>query len=188
MKGRERKEKSLLILDEIGRGTSTFDGLSIAWAVLEYIADEKQIGAKTLFATHYHELSELEGKLPGVKNYCIAVQEQGEDIVFLRKIQRGGADHSYGVQVAKLAGLPHKVIRRSGQILKQLNAADITKKAKKIAAESKENAEESAKQIDMFSVGENQMIDEISKLDVMTMTPIEALQKLFELQKKARGM
>ncbi len=180
--------KSLLILDEIGRGTSTFDGLSIAWAVLEYIADEKQIGAKTLFATHYHELSELEGKLPGVKNYCIAVQEQGEDIVFLRKIQRGGADHSYGVQVAKLAGLPHKVIRRSGQILKQLNAADITKKAKKIAAESKENAEESAKQIDMFSVGENQMIDEISKLDVMTMTPIEALQKLFELQKKARGM
>ncbi len=180
--------KSLLILDEIGRGTSTFDGLSIAWAVLEYIADAKQLGAKTLFATHYHELSELEGKLSGVKNYCIAVQEVGEDIIFLRKIKRGGADHSYGVQVAKLAGLPPKVIRRSGQILKQLNAADITKKAKKIAVESKENSEEAAKQIDMFSIGENVMIDEISKLDVMSMTPIEALQTLFELQKKAKGL
>ena len=180
-------EKSLLILDEIGRGTSTFDGLSIAWAVLEYIADTKQIGAKTLFATHYHELTELEGKLSGVKNYCIAVQEQGEDIIFLRKIQRGGADHSYGVQVAKLAGLPRRVIKRSGQILKQLNAADIVKKTKKIAIESKEVLEE-AKQVDMFSIKENQMIDEISKLDVMAMTPIEALQTLFELQKKAKGL
>ncbi len=180
--------KSLLILDEIGRGTSTFDGLSIAWAVLEYIADIKQIGAKTLFATHYHELSELEGKLSGVKNYCIAVQEQGEDIIFLRKIQRGGADHSYGVQVARLAGLPNKVIRRSGQILKQLNAADITKKAKKIAVESKEQAEETAKQIDMFHIAETQLADEILKLDVMAMTPIDALQTLFELQKKAKGL
>ncbi|MBQ5709214.1 MAG: DNA mismatch repair protein MutS, partial [Anaerotignum sp.] len=180
--------KSLLILDEIGRGTSTFDGLSIAWAVLEYIADTKQIGAKTLFATHYHELSELEGKLSGVKNYCIAVQEQGEDIIFLRKIQRGGADHSYGVQVARLAGLPNKVIRRSGQILKQLNAADITKKAKKIAVESKEQQEETAKQIDMFNMAETQLADELCKLDVMAMTPIEALQTLFELQKKAKGM
>ena len=106
-------KKSLLILDEIGRGTSTFDGLSIAWAVMEYIADKKQIGAKTLFATHYHELTELEGKLSGVKNYCITVQEQGEDIIFLRKIKRGGADHSYGVQVARLAGLPQKVIKKS---------------------------------------------------------------------------
>lgn len=180
--------KSLLILDEIGRGTSTFDGLSIAWAVLEYIADTKQIGAKTLFATHYHELSELEGKLSGVKNYCIAVQEQGEDIIFLRKIQRGGADHSYGVQVARLAGLPNKVIRRSGQILKQLNAADITKKAKQIAVESKEQQEETAQQMDMFHIAETQLADEISKLDVMAMTPIEALQTLFELQKKAKGL
>ena len=178
----------LLILDEIGRGTSTFDGLSIAWAVLEYIADTKQIGAKTLFATHYHELSELEGKLSGVKNYCIAVQEQGEDIIFLRKIQRGGADHSYGVQVARLAGLPNKVIRRSGQILKQLNAADITKKAKQIAVESKEQQEETAQQMDMFHIAETQLADEISKLDVMAMTPIEALQTLFELQKKAKGL
>ena len=178
----------LLILDEIGRGTSTFDGLPIAWAVLEYIADTKQIGAKTLFATHYHELSELEGKLSGVKNYCIAVQEQGEDIIFLRKIQRGGADHSYGVQVARLAGLPNKVIRRSGQILKQLNAADITKKAKQIAVESKEQQEETAQQMDMFHIAETQLADEISKLDVMAMTPIEALQTLFELQKKAKGL
>lgn len=180
--------KSLLILDEIGRGTSTFDGLSIAWAVLEYIADRKQIGAKTLFATHYHELTELEGKISGVKNYCIAVQEQGEDIIFLRKIQRGGADHSYGVQVARLAGLPARVTRRSGQILKQLNAADITKKTRKIAVESKEVLEEEYKQVDMFSIKENQMIDEIGKLDVMAMTPIEALQKLFDLQKKAKGL
>ncbi|MBM6828512.1 DNA mismatch repair protein MutS [Anaerotignum lactatifermentans] len=180
--------KSLLILDEIGRGTSTFDGLSIAWAVLEYVADPKVIGAKTLFATHYHELSELEGKLAGVKNYCVAVQEQGEDIIFLRKIKRGGADHSYGVQVARLAGLPNKVIKRSNQILKQLNAADITKKAKRIAAESREQAEETAQQVDMFHLEETQMLEEIKKLDIMAMTPMEALQKLFDLQKRAKGM
>lgn len=180
--------KSLLILDEIGRGTSTFDGLSIAWAVLEYIADTKHVGAKTLFATHYHELTELEGKLAGVKNYCIAVQEQGEDIIFLRKIQRGGADHSYGVQVARLAGLPPKVIKRSNQILKQLNAADITKKAKKIAVESQEQQEETVQQVNMFNMGEMQLTEELKQLDVMAMTPIEALQKLFDLQKKAKGM
>lgn len=180
--------KSLLILDEIGRGTSTFDGLSIAWAVLEYITDKKQIGAKTLFATHYHELTELEGKLIGVKNYCISVKEQGEDIIFLRKINRGGADHSYGIQVARLAGLPQKVIKRSNEILKQLNAADITKKAKKIAKESKEQSEEIGKQIDVFSIKETQMIEEINKIDVMALTPIEALQVLFDLQKKAKGL
>ena len=123
-----------------------------------------------------------------MKNYCIAVQEQVEDIIFLRKIQRGGADHSYGVQVARLAGLPNKVIRRSGQILKQLNAADITKKAKQIAVESKEQQEETAQQMDMFHIAETQLADEISKLDVMAMTPIEALQTLFELQKKAKGL
>lgn len=179
--------RSLLILDEIGRGTSTFDGLSIAWAVLEYIADTKHIGAKTLFATHYHELSELEGQLAGVKNYCIAVQEQGEDILFLRKIQRGGADHSYGVQVAKLAGLPPKVIRRSNQILKKLNAADITKKAKKIAVESAEQQEE-VQQVDMFTMSETLISDELKQMDIMAMTPMEALQKLFDLQKKAKGI
>ena len=180
--------RSLLILDEIGRGTSTFDGLSIAWAVLEFIADTKNLGAKTLFATHYHELTELEGKLAGVKNYCIAVQEQGEDIIFLRKIQCGGADHSYGIQVARLAGLPTKVIKRSGQILKQLNAADITKKAKKIAVESKEQAEEQARQVDMFTMGETLLTEELKALDVMAMTPMEALQKLFDLQNKAKGL
>jgi len=118
-------EHSLLILDEIGRGTSTFDGLSIAWSVLEYISG--RIGAKTLFATHYHELTELEGKLPGVKNYCVGVQEDGEDIIFLRKIMRGGADHSYGIQVARLAGLPSDVLERSREIYDELNNADITR-------------------------------------------------------------
>lgn len=185
---KEATENSLVILDEIGRGTSTYDGLSIAWAVAEYIADKEKCGAKTLFATHYHELTELEGKLAGVKNYCIAVQEQGEDIIFLRKIQRGGADHSYGIQVARLAGLPTKVIKRSGQILKQLNAADITKKAKKIAVESKEQAEEQARQVDMFTMGETLLTEELKALDVMAMTPMEALQKLFDLQNKAKGL
>ena len=180
--------KSLLILDEIGRGTSTFDGLSIAWSVLEYIADKKQVGAKTLFATHYHEISELEGKLKGVKNYCITVKEQGEDIVFLRKIVRGGADHSYGIQVARLAGLPGKVIKRASAILKQLNAADITKKAKKLAVESKNNNEETAKQVDMFTMKETAIIDEINKIDVMSLTPIQAIQTLYDLQNKTKGM
>ncbi len=181
-------KRSLLILDEIGRGTSTFDGLSIAWAVLEYISDTKQLGAKTLFATHYHELTELEGKLPGVKNYCITVKEEGEDIIFLRKIKRGGADHSYGVQVARLAGLPNKVIKRANAILKKLNAADITKKTKKLADEAKEASEEMAVQIDMFNVQETQIIDEINKIDVMALTPIQALQTLFDLQNKIKGM
>ena len=179
---------SLLILDEIGRGTSTFDGLSIAWSVLEYITDKNKIGAKTLFATHYHELTELEGKLSGIKNYCISVKENGDDIIFLRKIKRGGADHSYGIQVARLAGLPNMVIKRSKEILKQLNAADITKKAKKIAEESKNSMTDTASQLDMFNIKENQILDELDKLDIMSMSPIEALQKLFELQKKSRGM
>ena len=180
--------KSLIILDEIGRGTSTFDGLSIAWAVMEYIADKKQIAAKTLFVTLYHELTELEGKLPGVKNYCITVKEEGEDIIFLRKIKRGGADHSYGIQVARLAGLPNKVIKRSTAILKKLNAADIAKKTRKLADEAKEAAEEEAVQIDMFNIKENQIIDDINKIDVMSLTPIQALQTLFDLQNKIKGM
>ncbi len=180
--------KSLLILDEIGRGTSTFDGLSIAWSVLEYIADKKQVGAKTLFATHYHEISELEGKLEGVKNYCITVQEKGDDVVFLRKIVRGGADHSYGVQVAKLAGLPPKVIKRAKAILKKLNAADITKKAKHIATEAKINAADEPKQVDMFTMNETKIIDEINSINVMNLTPIEALQVLYDLQNKTKGM
>jgi len=179
--------KSLLILDEIGRGTSTFDGLSIAWAVLEYITDKKLIGAKTLFATHYHEITELEGKLSGVKNYCITVQEHNDDIVFLRKIVRGGADNSYGIQVGKLAGLPKKVISRAHDILRQLNTADITKKAKKLSKQAAQQPELTP-QMDMFSMKETQIIDEINKIDVMKLTPIEALQALYDLQSKAKGM
>lgn len=181
-------QRSLLILDEIGRGTSTFDGLSIAWAVLEYIVDQKQIGAKTLFATHYHELTELEGKLQGIKNYCISVKEEGENIIFLRKIIQGGADHSYGVQVARLAGLPTKVIRRAQEILKQLNAADINKKTKRIANEAKEASEQVGDQMDIFHAEENRLADEIAKIDIMALSPIEALQILFDLQKKAKGL
>ena len=123
---RNATKNSLLILDEIGRGTSTFDGLSIAWAVVEYISNSKLLGAKTLFATHYHELTELEGKIDSVHNYCIAVKEQGDDIVFLRKIVKGGADKSYGVQVAKLAGVPDAVINRAKEIARELEEHDLT--------------------------------------------------------------
>ena len=177
---------SLLILDEIGRGTSTFDGLSIAWAVLEYIVDTQKIGAKTLFATHYHELTELEDRLPGVKNYRIAIEEQGEEIIFLRKIQKGSANNSYGIQVAKLAGLPTKVIRRSKEILKQLNDADINKKAEQIAVDSKQEIDDIIQPINYIAMEESEIIDEINDIDVMAITPMQALQILFDLQKKIR--
>ena len=131
---RNATSNSLLILDEIGRGTSTFDGLSIAWAVVEHIANTRLLGAKTLFATHYHELTELQGKLSGVNNYCIAVKEKGDDIVFLRKIVKGGADKSYGIQVAKLAGVPDSVIERAKELVEELSDADITERAKEIEA------------------------------------------------------
>ena len=134
---RNATRNSLLILDEIGRGTSTFDGLSIAWAVVEYISSTKLLGAKTLFATHYHELTELEGAISGVNNYCIAVKEQGDDIVFLRKIVKGGADKSYGIQVAKLAGVPEPVISRAKELVEELSDADITARAKEIASGSR---------------------------------------------------
>ena len=130
---RNATSDSLLILDEIGRGTSTFDGLSIAWAVIEHIADTKLLGAKTLFATHYHELTELEGKLSGVHNYCIAVKEKGDDIVFLRKIVKGGADKSYGIQVARLAGVPESVLARARELVEELSDADITAAVKDLA-------------------------------------------------------
>ena len=132
---RNATKNSLIILDEIGRGTSTFDGLSIAWAVVEYIANTKLLGAKTLFATHYHELTELEGKLDSVNNYCIAVKEQGDDIVFLRKIIKGGADKSYGIQVAKLAGVPETVLNRAKELVEKLSNNDIANKAKEIDVE-----------------------------------------------------
>jgi len=127
----------LLILDEIGRGTSTFDGLSIAWAVIEHISNRKLLGAKTLFATHYHELTELEGKINNVNNYCIAVKEQGDDIVFLRKIVKGGADKSYGIQVAKLAGVPDIVINRAKEIVEQLTDNDIIEKVQNISGSAR---------------------------------------------------
>ena len=133
---RNATSNSLLVLDEIGRGTSTFDGLSIAWAVVEHISNPKLLGAKTLFATHYHELTELEGKLHNVNNYCIAVKEKGDDIVFLRKIVRGGADKSYGIQVAKLAGVPDSVIERAKQIVEELSANDITAVTKNLSVET----------------------------------------------------
>lgn len=169
--------KSLVILDEIGRGTSTFDGLSIAWAVLEYIVDKKKIGSKTLFATHYHELSELEGKIDGVKNYCIDVKESGDDIIFLRNIKRGGANNSYGIQVAKLAGLPEKVIERSNEILKELQSVDIAKNSN---TNSKNNSD------DILNSNEREILEELEKLDIMSMSPIEShelLMKYCELLK-----
>ena len=176
---------SLLILDEIGRGTSTYDGLSIAWAVVEYISNYHRLGAKTLFATHYHELTELEGQLPGVHNYCIAVKEQGDDIVFLRKIMKGGADRSYGIQVAKLAGIPSGVIARANEILAELlDDHDLAGKARKVTTARPKKQSEPA-QLSFFSnPKEQEVIAEIQALDLSNMTPMKALVYLSELQEK----
>ncbi|WP_448903560.1 DNA mismatch repair protein MutS [Eubacterium sp.] len=192
---RNATPKSLLILDEIGRGTSTFDGLSIAWAVVEHICDTKLLGAKTLFATHYHELTELEGTMKGVNNYCISVKEQGDNIVFLRKIVKGGADKSYGIQVAKLAGVPDSVINRAKELVAELSNADITAKAKEIAANMtpgssikgvNDNVE--LHQMSLFdTVKEDDIITEIEELDLGTMTPIDALNHLYKIQNKLRN-
>lgn len=195
---RNATANSLLILDEIGRGTSTFDGLSIAWAVVEYISNPKVLGAKTLFATHYHELTELEGTLDGVNNYCIAVKERGDDIVFLRKIVKGGADKSYGIQVAKLAGVPETVIERAKKLVAELSDADISQKAKDIAQYSKKKEkmneeykkvdELEVKQISLFdTVGNDDIIEEIKNIDIGNMTPIDALNMLYRLQSKAKN-
>ena len=174
--------RSLLILDEIGRGTSTFDGLSIAWAVLEYIADPGRCGAKSLFATHYHELTELEGKLPGIKNYRISVKEVGEDVIFLRRIVRGGADKSFGVQVARLAGLPEDVIKRAKELLKQLEAADINHD---IMADL--NAAEDPQQLTLFgSPAPDDILCTLREMDVNAMTPMDALNALYDLQMRAK--
>ncbi len=188
---RNATSNSLLILDEIGRGTSTFDGLSIAWAVIEHISDKKKLGAKTLFATHYHELTELEGKLPGVRNFCIAVKEKGDDIVFLRKIIRGGADKSYGIQVAKLAGVPTSVLERAKELGDQLTDADIAAKVKNIANNGYANVKEEKTEYRQLSLFDNiktyDVSDEILEMNLSNMTPIEALNTLFELQKKIRS-
>ncbi len=174
--------KSLLILDEIGRGTSTYDGLSIAWAVVEHIA--YNIGAKTLFATHYHELTELEGQLKGVHNYCIAVQELGEDIIFLRKIIPGGADQSYGIQVARLAGLPEEVLKRARTIVDSLNENDIAAVSDKIALQ--EHIEEKMKTIEGITINEEEaeIIAQLKDLDITKITPLEAMNILFEYHNK----
>ncbi|MBQ8299665.1 MAG: DNA mismatch repair protein MutS [Clostridia bacterium] len=173
--------KSLLILDEIGRGTSTFDGLSIAWAVVEHIADKEKIGARTLFATHYHELTELETKIDGVKNYCIAVKEKGEDVIFLRKIIRGGADESYGVHVAKLAGIPNNVTHRANEIMKTLKENNfVNNKAEK----EPKKAYAMQSQFDLFNYKLGEIASEIDKINVNELTPIEALNTLMKLKMK----
>ncbi len=203
-------KKSLLILDEIGRGTSTYDGLSIAWAVVEHIADTKKLGAKALFATHYHELTELEGRLKGVNNYCIAVKEQGESIIFLRKIIKGGADKSYGIQVARLAGLPEEVLKRAAEISEELvkndiiseeifdDAVNTDKKTKKKEKDDnfidgqlsffdeppEEKPVPSAEPV--FSPKYKNVIEELLAMNVQTMTPPDALNVLYRLKEKCR--
>ena len=200
---RNATSNSLLILDEIGRGTSTFDGLSIAWAVVEHIANTRLLGAKTLFATHYHELTELQGKLSGVNNYCIAVKEKGDDIVFLRKIVKGGADKSYGIQVAKLAGVPDSVIERAKELVEELSDADITERAKEIeAAGSAPQAKTATKvrnrpktydQVDMGQMAlfdtakDEDILKELSEMEIASMTPLEALNTLNRLQSKLKN-
>ena len=182
---RNATKDSLLILDEIGRGTSTFDGLSIAWAVVEHISDKKKLGAKTLFATHYHELTELEGRLSGVNNYCIAVKEQGDDIIFLRKIIQGGADKSYGIQVARLAGIPASVTDRAKEIVLQLIDADIAAKAREIASEEGaclSGPEETPKVVEEAASPDQMVIAQIAALDLARLTPLEAINLLYQYQ------
>ena len=171
--------QSLIILDEVGRGTSTFDGMSIARAVIEYI--DKKIHAKTLFATHYHELTDLEKKSDKIKNFCVAVKERGSEVIFLRRIQEGGADKSYGIQVAKLAGLPKSVMKRAEEILSEMESSsqNFSVADKKISQQK--NSSESSQNIFV-----SQGLEELLKIDVMTLTPIEALNKLYELQNNAR--
>ncbi len=189
---RNATANSLLILDEIGRGTSTFDGLSIAWAVIEHISNRKFLGAKTLFATHYHELTELEGKMSNVNNYCIAVKEKGDDIVFLRKIVKGGADKSYGIQVAKLAGVPEIVINRAKEIVKELCDNDIIEKIQSIAVPTKNDSkkvvipkDEDLDQLSLFdTVKDEDIINEIKELDISNLTPMDALNMLDRFNRK----
>ena len=184
---------SLLILDEIGRGTSTYDGLSIAWSVIEHISNRKFLGAKTLFATHYHELTELEGKIDNVSNYCVAVKEKGDDIVFLRKIIKGGADKSYGIQVAKLAGLPDIVIDRAKELLDQLTDSDITEKIQGIETKTEQKTGRNSKvrhydevdlgQMSLFdTVSDEDVLRQLKEIDISNLTPLDALNTLYRLQ------
>ena len=185
---RNATKNSLIILDEIGRGTSTFDGLSIAWAVVEYIADKERIGAKTLFATHYHELSELEGHLDGVKNFCISVKEHGEDVIFLRKIIRGGADKSFGVHVARLAGVPHPVIVRAHEIQARLEVSEINQNTIGQNILGEETGFRKNEQMDLFEYKKDEIVKELQEIDVMAITPMDAMNKLFLLREKARKL
>ena len=175
---KEATKKSLVILDEIGRGTSTYDGLSIAWAVAEFISNKEKCGAKTLFATHYHELTELEEKLEGVKNYSIAVKEKGEDIIFLRKIIRGGTDESYGIHVAKLAGVPTIVTSRANEILKTLE--------RKVTIKTKEEKKAVPGQLDMYNYKLAEIAQELDKIDSNALTPIDALNILVRIKEKIK--
>ena len=185
---RNATKNSLIILDEIGRGTSTFDGLSIAWAVVEYIADKERIGAKTLFATHYHELSELEGHLDGVKNFCISVKEHGEDVIFLRKIVRGGADKSFGVHVARLAGVPHPVIVRAHEIQARLEVSEINQNTIGQNILGEDTGFRKNEQMDLFEYKKDEIIKELQEIDVMAITPMDAMNTLFLLREKARKL
>ena len=174
---KEATKNSLVILDEIGRGTSTYDGLSIAWAVAEYIADKEKCGAKTLFATHYHELTELEEKIEGIKNYSVAVKEKGEDVIFLRKIVEGGTDQSYGIHVAKLAGVPQAVVKNANQILKTLERKSVLKNSKE-----KEEKNVQTGQLDMYNYKLAEIAQQIDKININELTPIEALNILVKLK------
>ncbi|MBO2518061.1 MAG: DNA mismatch repair protein MutS, partial [Clostridiales bacterium] len=181
---RNATARSLVILDEIGRGTSTFDGLSIAWAAVEYLTDFKHSGAKTLFATHYHELSELEGHLDGVVNYCVAVKEHGEEVIFLRKIVPGGADKSFGIYVARLAGVPRSVVARAQEIEARLEVNNINQNSigQNILGAGHKKKDQ---QVDLLSYGQTEFVEEVRNLDVLAMTPMDALNKMFLLHEKA---
>ena len=182
---KEATSNSLVILDEIGRGTSTYDGLSIAWAVAEYIADKEKCGAKTLFATHYHELTALEEKLEGVKNYSIAVKEKGEDIIFLRKIISGGTDESYGIHVAKLAGVPKVVTTRANEILRSIERKNVLA-GKNNNKEDKASKKQVEGQFDMYNFKLAEIAHEIDKINLNELTPIDALNTLVKIKEKMR--
>ena len=174
---KEATNNSLIILDEIGRGTSTYDGLSIAWAVATYIADKEKCGAKTLFATHYHELTELENQVEGIKNYSVAVKEKGEDIIFLRKIVQGGTDESYGIHVAKLAGVPTPVVKKANEILKSLERKNAITKTKEDKVKTNTDG-----QLSMYNYKLAELAHEIDKINLNELTPIEALNTLVKLK------
>lgn len=179
---KEATKNSLVILDEIGRGTSTYDGLSIAWAVAEYIANKEKCGAKTLFATHYHELTELEEKLEGVKNYSIAVKEKGEDIIFLRKIVRGGTDESYGIHVARLAGVPKAVTGKANEILRSLERKNILTGKK----QEKQDKKQVEGQFDLYNYKLAEIAHEVDKINLNELTPIDALNTLVKIKEKLK--